>query len=284
MAHGKHIGLRRSSGLILSVACAALTMRTPERGPPVDVVAIHAYLRASARRWRECEQIGPFLASYSRTSSNPYLNYAIPDDGAEPSARDVTELIDAYVHRGLKPRLEYIPDLAPAVEPALIAAGFKAEGRLALMGFGPDDPGSAVVPAGIELVAPDSDGDLHAVRLVQHEAYEEADQPGEQEVRSLRRSLASGGGAVLARTVVDRIPVGAGEYTPIVDGVTEVTSIGVRPAYRRRGIAAAMTSWLARAAHASAATTLFLMASEDEERIYARVGFVTEGRVLHISR
>lgn len=250
----------------------------------MDVAAIHAYLRASARRWRECEQVGPFLASYSRTSNNPYLNYAIPDDGAEPSARDAADLIAAYQRRGLKPRLEYIPDLAPAVEPALVAAGFKAEGRLALMGFASDDVSGAAVPEGIELVAPDTDGDLLAVRSVQHEAYEEADQPGENEVRSLRRNIASGGGAVLARTVVDRISVGAGEHTPIVFGVTEVTSIGVRLAYRRRGIAVAMTSWLARAARASAATTVFLMANEPEERIYARAHFVTEGRVLHISR
>ena len=113
---------------------------------------------------------------------------------------------------------------------------------------------------------------------------DEVEQPGEDEVRSLRRNIASGGGAVLARTVVDRIPVGAGEFTAIVNGVTEVTSIGVRPAYRRRGIAAAMTGWLARAARASNGTYLFLMANEPEERIYARVGFMTKGTVLHISR
>jgi GNAT superfamily N-acetyltransferase len=250
----------------------------------VDVVAIHAYLRASARRWRECEQVGPFLASYSRTSSNPYLNYAIPDDGAEPSAADVAELIEAYSRRRLKPRLEYIPELAPKVEPALLAEGFRTEGRLAHMEFGADDASGPVVPAGIELVIPNAEDELLAVRAVQHEAYDEVEPPGEDAVRSLRRNIASGGGAVLARTVVDRIPVGAGEFTAIVNGVTEVTSIGVRPAYRRRGIAAAMTGWLARAARAAGGTSLFLMANEPEERIYARVGFITKGTVLHISR
>lgn len=54
---------------------------------------------------------------------------------------------------------------------------------------------------------------------------DEVEQPGEDEVRSLRRNIAPGGSAVLARTVVDRIPVGAGEFTAIVNGVTEVTSI-----------------------------------------------------------
>jgi ribosomal protein S18 acetylase RimI-like enzyme len=249
----------------------------------VDFIAIQAYLRASVRAWRDYEQVGPFLASLSRTSNNPFLNYAIPDDGAVPSEADVAALISAYERRNVTPRLEYIPDLAPAVEPALLAAGFQAEGRLALMGLAVD-PISADLPAGIELVTPATDTDLRAVRAVQHEAYVEPEPPGEEAVRSIRGNLASGGGAVLARTVGDHIPVGAGEYTPFIEGVTEVTSIGVRPAYRRRGIATAMTAWLAGSAHASGATTLFLMANEAEERIYARVGFVTGGRILHISR
>jgi N-acetylglutamate synthase-like GNAT family acetyltransferase len=82
----------------------------------------------------------------------------------------------------------------------------------------------------------------------------------------------------------DHIAAGAGEYSPIIDGVTELTSIGVRPAYRRRGIAAAVVDRLADTAREAGAVNLFLMANEAEERLYGRVGFVTEGRVLHISR
>jgi len=93
----------------------------------MEAAAVHAYLRASLRQWRECEQIGPFLAAFARSSTNPFFNYAIPDDGAAPSPRTVVALIDAYVSRGLRPRLEYVPELAPAVEPALLAAGFEAE-------------------------------------------------------------------------------------------------------------------------------------------------------------
>jgi ribosomal protein S18 acetylase RimI-like enzyme len=249
----------------------------------VDFSAIQAYLRASVRTWRDHEQVGPFLASFSKTSSNPFLNYAIPDDGAALSEGDVARLIDAYERRRLKPRLEYIADLAPAVEPALLSAGFRVEGRLALMGLKVIGMSPAQL-AGIELVTPTTDDELRAVRLVQHEAYEEPGMPDQEAVRSLRRSLASGGGAVLARTQGDHVPVGAGEYTPPIDGVTEVTSIGVRSAYRRRGIAAAMTAWLAGSARASGARDVFLMANDAEERIYGRVGFLTEGRILHISR
>jgi predicted GNAT family acetyltransferase len=254
----------------------------------VDFAAIQAYLRDSVAQGRDCEHVGPFLASFSPRDANPFFNYAIPEDAAAPSHQDVAALIEAYERRSRKPRLEYIADLAPAVEPALLAAGFTVEGRLALMGLDPDAARGLATqtgePAAVELIEPVSRDDFRAVRAVQHEAYEDPSEPVEDEVESIRRSLALRGGAVLARMSSDHVAAGAGEYSPIIEGVTEVTSIGVRPAYRRRGIAAAVVAWLAEDARESGATTLFLMANESEERLYSRVGFVTGGRVLHISR
>src|SRR6266542_201963 len=115
-----------------------------------ELLRIQAYLRVAAPRGREHEQIGPFLATFSPATDNPYLNYAIPDDGATPSESDTAALAEAYRGRERKPRLEYIPSLASAVEPALLAAGFEAEGRLPLMTYA----GGAEAPApdGIEIV------------------------------------------------------------------------------------------------------------------------------------
>ena len=249
----------------------------------MDLVAVHAYLRATIQTWRDCERIGPFLASFSGSSDNPFLNYAIPDDGACPTGVDVTGLIAAYANRGLKPRLEYLPDLAPLVEPVLLTWGFQPEGRLALMEFCgafPTEP-----PAEFELVVPASADEFLAVRTVQHLAYQSPRPPGDREVESLRRNLDAGGGAVLVRTSDGaRSPVGAGEYTPIIGGVTELTSVGVVADYRRRGLGAAIASWLVRAASAAGAASPFLMANEAEARIYARVGFRTAAEILHISK
>jgi len=226
--------------------------------------------------------IGPFLVSFSRDSSNPFRNYAIPEDGAAPSDDEVRALINAYRDRGLAPRLEYIADLAPAVEPALLRAGFFAEGRLALMDF-PHAAGSErAAPSGFELIAPSTDVELLSIRIVQHEAYGKPEAPGPSEVEALRRALEAGGGAVLAQTTPGAVPAGAGEYSPPCDGVTEITGVGVRAEYRRRGLAAAMTVWLIRRALEHDIPNVFLMANEGEERIYAREGFVTRGQVLHI--
>jgi GNAT superfamily N-acetyltransferase len=244
---------------------------------------IAKYLRASIDEGRETERIGPILASFSRSSRNPFLNYAIPDDGAEPSAADVAGLIDAYERRNLQPRLEYLTSCAPRVEEALLTAGFAIEGRLALM-LADERAIDAMPPPGIELLAPTSDVELRGIRLVQKEAYGDPDPVDDAAISRLRSNLGRGAGAVLARCVEDGEAAGAGEYTLPIDCVCEVTSIAVRVAYRRRGIAAAMTSWLLREARAAGVTTTFLMANEAEERIYARIGFTTSSPVLHISR
>jgi hypothetical protein len=97
-------------------------------------------LRVAASRVRDTERIGPFLATFSRHSANPYLSYAIPDDGAVPSSGHIDALVAAYQHRGRVPRLEYLPGVAPAVEAALLARGFVVQARL---------PAMVCVPGGI---------------------------------------------------------------------------------------------------------------------------------------
>ncbi|HLJ66934.1 MAG TPA: GNAT family N-acetyltransferase, partial [Chloroflexota bacterium] len=245
---------------------------------------IQAYLRDVTARERETERIGPFLATFSRSSANPFLNYAIPDDGAAPSADEIADLIRSYERHGLRPRLEYITRSAPLVEAPLLEAGFRVEGRLALMTSRRGEECTPPIPPGIELRRPETDGELLGVRTVQHEAYGEPEPATKEDAQRVAANLRAGGMAVLARVQDTGEPVGAGEYTPILDGVTEITSIAVRAPYRRRGIAAAMTVWLARAALAAGATVPFLMANEAEERIYARAGFRTTSSVLHISR
>src|SRR5258708_1158735 len=80
-----------------------------------------AYLRPAALRRPDHERIGPFLATFNEGDDNAYLNYAIPDDDAEPDASAVATLVAAFELRKRKPRLEYVPAAAPKVEAALIA-------------------------------------------------------------------------------------------------------------------------------------------------------------------
>jgi ribosomal protein S18 acetylase RimI-like enzyme len=163
----------------------------------------------------------------------------------------------------------------------LLAAGFEIEGRLPLMIC--SEPVFAAVPE-IELIAPMSEDEFRGVAVVQWEAYGEDGPLPRRAVDGLRRSSEKGGVVVLARDAVSGEPAGGGLCVAPHEGVTELTSIAVREWFRRRGIAAAMTGWLARAALDRGMTLVFLMAAgEDEARIYRRAGFVDAGEVLHIS-
>lgn len=244
---------------------------------------IQSYIRNGVGRGRATERVGPFLATFSHRSDNPYLNYAIPDDGAAPSSADVTALVAAYRRRGRTPRLEYLTSVAPAVEAALVAGGFIIEGRLPIMVCTPDAVRDLPVAHGIELVVPTSDDDILAMVTAQNEAYGE-DAPRPEEVEARRANLVAGGLAILARDAATGAPVGGGTCDVPLDGTTELAGVGVRAMFRRRGIAGALTARLVCDAVARGVTTVFLTPAHDaEERIYARVGFSRTSEQLHIA-
>jgi GNAT superfamily N-acetyltransferase len=139
------------------------------------------------------------------------------------------------------------------------------------------------IPDGIELVPPSTEEEFRGVAIVQWEAYEERDPLPERAVKGLRRTADNGGVVVLARDSKTGAPAGGGLCVAPHDGITELTSIGVRETFRRRGIAAAMAGWLAQAALDRGLTVFLMAAGPDEARIYARAGFVEHGEVLHIS-
>jgi ribosomal protein S18 acetylase RimI-like enzyme len=244
---------------------------------------IQESIRADTCRAREVVRIGGLTATLNQEDPNPYLNYAIPDEGAAPSDVEVLELIAWYRERERTPRLEYLSELAPRVEAALVGQGFEMEGRLPLMTC-TDPPPAGPSPEGIELVRPLSNDELESTALVQWEAYNAEGPVPERVVTGLRRTAESGGVVVLARDASTHEPAGAGLVTVPQDGFAELTSVGVRKDFRRRGIAGAMAAFLAREALASGMTCVFLMAKGDAEtRIYERAGFTTTSDVLHIS-
>jgi GNAT superfamily N-acetyltransferase len=249
----------------------------------VSAAQIQSYIRRNATRGRETERIGPFLATYTAGSANQYLNYAIPDAAASPIADDAAALRAAYVRRGLRPRLEYLPGLAPAVEPALLDAGFQVQQRLPLMVCVPGSLVDLTVPPGIEFLAPRTDAEIYAMRVVQHEAYDELEPPGPDTVAGTRRALSKGALAVLARDEVTGEAAGGGMVDVICDGIGELAGFAVRAKFRRRGIGAAMTAWLTRRAHETGAHTAFLTPAGDAEaRMYGRVGFRPVDEVLFL--
>ena len=143
---------------------------------------------------------------------------------------------------------------------ALLARGFAVEARAPLMVL--DALRSIPVPEGAELIEAEDETAVRALVAVPDEAYG-GEPPTDEEVRRQWRRVQDGTIALLAR--VGGEPAGGGLVLPPDDGLTEVTSIGVRAPFRRRGLAAALVARLTELARAGGAELPFLMAAAEAE-------------------
>lgn len=243
---------------------------------------VHAYLRALVGA--RAERVGPFLASIDDHDAGLFRNYAVPDDGAEPTLDEIESMAAVFTDRGRTPRLEYLPGPCPRVEPALLAAGFSQERRLPVMTCRPADAIAKAVGGEIELVLATADEQLRQAAEAQNDAYGQPETT-EHDVARLRGTVDGGGLVALALDRDTGRGVGGGLCAPPHEGISELAAIGVRARYRRRGIAAALCVLLTRACPTVGITTPFLTpAGEAEERIYRAAGYEPATEMLHISR
>jgi ribosomal protein S18 acetylase RimI-like enzyme len=234
---------------------------------------VQASIRAVNAADRESVPAGPCTLYRHRTSDHPYLNYAVPDAGAS-RWQGIGDLRATFEALGLRPRLEFIAECAPGLEVALAAGGFELEARIAVMTCPAGGLVEVPPPAGVTIAAVTSAGDVRAYLEIGAEAFGEPPPSDEQVERSsppVRGLLAQ----------LDGVPAGIGSRSAVAEGVCEITGIGVRERFRRRGIAAAITAAAAVAAFADGAELCFLTPGDDgAERVYARAGFVRAGTTM----
>jgi ribosomal protein S18 acetylase RimI-like enzyme len=243
---------------------------------------LQASLRAALRGRRDIQSVGPFLVAFDADDASPFRNYAVPDDGANPTVAQIEDLRRAFLQWDRLPRLEFLPAAAPAVEPALLAAGFTTEARLPVLTCTAAQLRASPPPPHVTISTVADRDTLRDAAHVQNDAYG-GGQPSEADVARLQRTVGSGGHVALARHA-DGQAIGSGIVTAPSDGIAELAAVGVLAAWRRRGTAAALTSALARAAFDGETATVMIMAAEaPEQRIYARVGFTVASEIACMS-
>jgi ribosomal protein S18 acetylase RimI-like enzyme len=173
------------------------------------------------------------------------------------------------------------------VAAAIAGGGLRVTERPLLVSVG--DP-HAAAHADVRFVS--ADDDLATITAVQHVGFSApGTETGEAGVEALRASAAAADDGMLAatrariaagRTImasvwIDGRPVAAGAHQPL-DGVTEIVGVATLPAFRRRGLGAALTAALVADARARGAELVFLSAGDDRiARVYERVGFSRVG-------
>jgi ribosomal protein S18 acetylase RimI-like enzyme len=243
-----------------------------------DVLAVQKFLRS---RVGDGARAGPFSILFSPGDRSLYANYAIPEDNARPTAAEIAALEEAFRTLERRPRLEYAPAAAPAVEAALLAAGFLVEMRPPLMTCRAPSATPGAVPGGFDLAFVDDETGLEQAVGVEVEAND----GDAADFQWLKRTPARGGKVVVAHHRQTREPAGAGAFLAPIDGVTEVVSIATRPAFRRRGLGQAITMTLTEAAFAAGCHLTWLSAAgEAQAAIYARAGYLRRPPMLFISK
>jgi ribosomal protein S18 acetylase RimI-like enzyme len=240
--------------------------------PPI--MRLQAFLRAVASPDREIVEIPPFTAYFHPSDRLKYLNYAIPEDGAEPDEAAVDQLRATFREHDSLPRLEWIDEAAPRVAGALAQAGMREELRTPLMTLAPEE----LIEPDVEgaSVAPAQPGDLRELADIQRVAFGGAPLSPEEQPPT------PSGGAVLAR--IEGEAVSAANWTAVFDGHSEIVGVATAEAWRRRGLAGLVTAAAARAAFQAGASTCVLSPGDETAlRVYARAGFHPIATMLHYS-
>jgi ribosomal protein S18 acetylase RimI-like enzyme len=239
--------------------------------PPI--MRLQAFLRAVAAPNREIVGSPPFTAYFHPSDSLKYLNYAIPEDGAEPDEAAIGRLREVFRERDALARLEWIDEAAPGVADALERAGMREELRTPLMTLSPAELMEPEVEAQVAAVG---EADLRELSDIQRVAF------GGQPLAAEEQPPAPSGGAVLAR--IDGEAVSAAAWTPVFDGHSEIVGVATAERWRRRGLAGLVTAAAARAAFEAGASTCVLSPGDETAlRVYARAGFRPVATMLHYS-
>ena len=257
----------------------------PAFGAPID--AADAYLDAAPRPDADAVDAGAFTLFVSRT---PWSYYARPRRAHRRriKASDLDVVAATCESHGVEISMEWVCDLQP--ELAAVAAGWGLEVRThALMVVGPADviaPYHGDVRMRIvdaeepALLVGRSVADVsfaHGGTQVAPPGLPERDAAVADLSPTLVEHLRSRAGRGLTITAVAELEgegvVSVGSYQPI-GPTAELLAIATLPSFRRRGIAAGLTSFLVGHAATNGVSMVLLSAEDDDvARIYRRVGF-----------
>ena len=255
---------------------------------------IDAFCDAVPRQRARTEAIGPLLLFIPVGAGFPY--YARPRTGPrqQVSAADVRAVRARQRELLIPESFEWIEQSAPDLAAAAAEAGLEVHAHPLLVldqlaappalprrvwagVLEPDDP-DVVQAWSVPAVAFGHPGTAIGEATVTERDKIAANYDAAT-VEMLRVRLRAGQ-SVLAAARGPNGPLAAGSYQ-LADGVAEITGVGVLPASRRRGLAAAVTYALAAHARARGARLVFLSASDATvARIYARLGFREIGTAM----
>ncbi|MDH4111574.1 MAG: GNAT family N-acetyltransferase [Actinomycetota bacterium] len=246
---------------------------------------IDAYLDQAPRTGALTEEIGPFTLFLNEGHGWRY--YARPTPGTSGHTVDDVRAVRRRQRDLAQPEaIEWIGELTPEVDGAAAADGMVVVAH-PLMVLA-DDARPQVPHGEVDVAIVEPDDDLATLSAVAEVAFASPGTaigtPGaahaiaaagtqNPDTVAFQRGRMLAGLTVAAAARVSGAIVAVGWHQPL-HGATEIVGVATLPAFRRRGLGAAVTGTLVADALARGVETVFLSADDDDvARVYEKVGF-----------
>ena len=240
-------------------------------------------IAGSADGGRKVVDVGSFAAAVHETDDMVWVSYALPKPEATEQEFDpahVAELQKLFADHGRVLRFEFFEPLHPWLAGRLAACGLKLQGAMPLMLCGPNDL-RPVEADGVEvrpLSADDPDLLVSQFLVAAKLCFGEPPAATPQEVEATRQNLREHVYRS-AYAIVDEAIAGVGSLSVAND---ELVGIGTLPGFRRRGVAATVSSRLLADHFAGGATLAWLSAGDEAAHAtYRKIGFHPVGMQLN---
>ena len=245
------------------------------------------YYDGAARNHAEAQGVGGFTVFVGEPggwafSARPRLGWE-----GEYDAGAVAALVARMTELGLSPALEWVHETAPSLLDAVRVEGSLVVEETPLMVLGERVSTPQPDEVRVRMIAPDDEDAFVASNAVARVAFDDssADGAGTEARDQARRAPSSTALRLLhagtARVAVAEHPqhgVVAGGRHIEREGVTEIVGVATLPAFRRTGLAAAVTQLLVDDALDRGCRTIFLTASSPAvAALYSRLGFERVG-------
>ncbi len=250
-------------------------------GRDAELATVDRYCDEVPRSAATVEEHGS-LRLFVPTEASYHPWYARPSGRGPVSAADLDTVLRRQHALELPLALEWVHGRPEGLEELASAAGLKVRHHPLLVARSdellPLEPQVAVRPAGEELARVEAVAHVafaHPGTEVGDEGLEavHAEPPMSPEVQARRAERVAQGRPYVVGAWVDGAPVARGACT-VVGDTAEITGVGTLPAYRRQGLAAAVTAVLAKDAVRRGARLLWLSATDEAvARVYSRLGF-----------
>lgn len=248
---------------------------------------LERYYDTAPRATARAESHGP-LTLFVAKRGWPF--YARPRLGLQDVVRreDVEAVLARQDELAVPRALEWVHETTPSLAGAAQDAGMSVARCPLLVLRTLRAPRPA--PATVRLLT-SGDPELAAVRAAVHVGFEaggtaagaksvaerDAAMAGNGSMKAVREAVATGRTVQAGAFDAHVGAVGGGGHNPR-GRVSEIVGVAVLPAYRRRGLAAALAGLLAEDALGSGVTTVFCSAESDAvARVYERIGFERVG-------